>query len=103
MSDTILEDIIQVHESAEAFISLFLTGLDGLTYLLILCLFGCDCNKQFYSNRKKLTLLIILDIFFRITHLYINSFIYSLIKELLITSFATTQFKFSQIKIMKIN
>jgi hypothetical protein len=92
MNDTILEEIIQKHDSAEAFISLFFLGIDSITYLIILCLFGCDFNKKLFSHRQKLSLLILLDALFRIIHLYIISFVYSLVKEIIITVFATFQF-----------
>lgn len=92
MNQQILDEIVDKHDTAEAFIALFFAGFDGLTYCIILCIFGCDFNKKFLSHRQKLSLLIILDAIFRIINLYITSFKYSLINEIFFTLFATGQF-----------
>ena len=92
MNSKIISEIIEKHDTAEAFISLFFAIIDMLTYMVILFIFGCEFNKKFFSHRQKLSLLIILDAILRILNLYINSFVYSLIKEILITMIVTLQF-----------
>ena len=85
-----LERVIHNHNTADAFISLFFAGVDILLYLIILLLFGCE--KNFFKVNQKLSLLILLDTFFRIINLYITSFTYSLIREIIFTTFASFQF-----------
>ena len=92
MNSKIISEIIEKHDTAEAFISLFFAIIDMLTYMVILFIFGCEFNKKFFSHRQKLSLLIILDAILRILNLYINSFVYSVIKEILITMIVTLQF-----------
>ena len=88
----IVEEISQKHELADIFISLFFASLDILLYLVIICMFGCDFTAKFFTHRRKLSLLIILDACIRIINLYITSFIYSLNREIFFTAFSTFQF-----------
>ena len=90
MPDYNLERDIHKFNTADTFISLFFAGVDILLYLIILFLFGCE--KNFFKVNQKLSLLILIDTFFRIINLYIISFRYSLIKEIVFTSFASFQF-----------
>ena len=85
-----LERVIYNHNTADAFISLFFAGVDILLYLIILVLFGCE--KNFFKVNQKLSLLILLDTFFRIINLYITSFTYSLTKEIFFTTLGSFQF-----------
>ena len=92
MNDRIYKEIVQKHDTAESFLSLFFAVIDAIIYLLMLYIFGCELKKKFFAHRQKLSLLIILDALIRIIKIYIISFIYSLTKEILITFFVTLQF-----------
>lgn len=92
MDEKVFEEITQKHDIAEAFISLFFAAADAFIFLIILCLFGCDSNKNCFSHRQKLSLLILFDAILRIVSLYINSFIYSFLTDIILTIFATIQF-----------
>ena len=88
----IFEEIIEKHNSAEITISIFFAAVDFIIYLIINCLFGCDINKKCFSHRQKLSMLILLDSLFRIIYLYITSFLYSFIKELVSSCLASLEF-----------
>ena len=92
LPNKIIEEINQKHELAEILFSLFLASIDILLYLVIICLFGCNFTEKCISIRIKISLLIILDICFRIINLYLTSFTYSLNTEIIFTSFSTIQF-----------
>ena len=92
MNSEILSEIIEKHEKADSFISLFFALIDLIIYIVIIFIFGCEFNKKFFSHRQKLSLLLILDVVLRIINFYINTFIYSLLKELLINMIVTLQF-----------
>ena len=92
MNKRIYEEIVQKHDTAEAILSLFFAVIDAITYLLITYIFGCEIQKRFFEHRQKLSFLILLDALLRILKIYITSFIYSLIKEILITFLVTLQF-----------
>ena len=88
----IYKEIVQKHNMAEVLISLFFAIIDIITYLVILYLFGLGFRKKLFSHKEKLSLLIILDALLRVLNLYITSFIYSLIKEIIISLVVTLQF-----------
>lgn len=92
LPNNIIEEISQKHEFADILISLFLASIDILLYLVTICLFGCDFTSKFFSIRRKISLLLILDICFRIINLYLTSFMYSLSREIFFTSSSTIQF-----------
>ena len=92
MNTRIYKEIVQKHDTAESFLSLFFFFIDAIIYILMLYIFGCEIKKKFFAHRQKLSLLIILDALLRIIKIYITSFIYSLTKEILITFFVTLQF-----------
>ena len=95
MDPIIFENVKHKHDTAEAFISLFFAAVDAFIFILLLILFGWETNQNCFSNltqRQKLSLLIISDAIIRIINLYISSFIYSLVTEIIQTSFATFQF-----------
>ena len=92
MNSEIISEIIEKHETADSFVSLFFALIDMIIYIVILFIFGCEFNKKFFSHRQKLSLLLILDVVLRIINLYINTFIYSLLKELFINLIVTLQF-----------
>lgn len=91
MADKILEEIIQKHDIAESYISIFFAGVDFMIYLYIIFNFGCDFSAK-CSHRHKLSILIILDLLFRISILYSSSFVYSFVNEVIKTLFASIEF-----------
>ena len=74
MSYIIDEEIMQNHNQAEAFISLFFAGLDVITYIVILTLFGFEF-KSLDTPKQKLTIFLLLDGILR----YVYRFIYAII------------------------
>ena len=95
MSETIkniLKEIEQRHNGADFFLSIFFILIDFIFYLIILYVFGFDCTKKCFSLRQKISLLFLLDVFFRIYQLFFASFIYSLTNEIVSTAFTSLQF-----------
>ena len=95
MSETInqiLKEIEEKHNAAYFYAALFYMLIDVIFYLIILYLFGFDCNKKCFSHRQKLSLLFILDTIFRICQLFLASFKYSLTNEIVSTILASFQF-----------
>lgn len=92
MNEIFFGNIIQEHEKIEAFISLIFAGIDSIMYFCILYFFGCDYNKKCFSSRQKTSILIILDILFRIIYLFISTLKNLLLKEIIFTSLATILF-----------
>ena len=86
-----MEEIIGEHDSANTYISLVLLFLDIIIYFSTLCLFGCF-NREFFSIKQNISFLILLDICIRLVNIFYTSFIYSIFKEMLFTTFATYQF-----------
>ena len=91
MDSDIEDEIVQKHDQAEAFISLFFAGVDAIIYIIVLSLFGCQFRNLF-SQKQKISFLILVDAIMRIVNLYTTSFIYSFPKDLCLTIFATCQF-----------
>ena len=89
--ETNMEEIIEDHDKADTYVSLFLLFLDIIIYFVTLFLFGCF-NREFFSIKQNISFLIILDICIRIVNIFYTSFIYSIFKEILFTTFATYQF-----------
>ena len=92
MNENFFEKIIQEHDKAEAFISLFFAGIDAVMYFSILYFFGCDYNKKCFSSRRKTSMLIIIDTFFRIIFLFFSTLENLLLKEIIFTSLSTILF-----------
>ena len=91
MDSDIEEEIIQKHNKADTFISLFFAAVDIILYITILIQFGCAFKKT-CSLIQKLYGLIILDGVIRIINYEITSFVYSFPKEILMSIFSTIQF-----------
>lgn len=91
MEQSISEEISQIHNKANAFISLFFAGSDAVIYIIILFLFGWEF-KNSYSPKQKLSFLIILDAFIRINSIFTDLYSKSFFKELFFSSLATIQF-----------
>ena len=88
-----MEEIIHDHDKIDIYVSLFFTVFDIIIYFLILCIFGCF-NRELLSIKQNISFLILLDICTRIINIFYNTLVYSLIKEILFTLFATSQFYF---------
>ena len=91
MDPLIEKEIMQNHNQADAFISLFFAGLDAVCYIIILTLFGCEF-KGISSPKQKLSLLIILDAVLRIINMYTDEYSKHWFKEIFLSSFVTAQF-----------
>ena len=94
MSSKTTEQIIQNHNQAEAFISLFFAGLDSVTYLLIITLFGCEF-KSFNSPRQKLSIYLLLDAIIRIINMYFDTYINNFVQEIVSSLVVSIQFYLS--------
>jgi hypothetical protein len=91
MNSVIDEEIIQNHNQAEAFISLFFAGLDAITYIVILTLFGFEF-KSIDSPKQKLTMFLLLDGILRIINMYTDLYMQSFAREMLFSLIVTLQF-----------
>ena len=94
MNSVIDEEIIQNHNQAEAFISLFFAGLDAITYIVILTLFGFEF-KSIDSPKQKLTMFLLLDGILRIINMYTDSYMQSFAREMIFSLIVTLQFYLS--------
>ena len=94
MSYIIDEEIMQNHNQAEAFISLFFAGLDVITYIVILTLFGFEF-KSLDSPKQKLTIFLLLDGILRIINMYTDSYMQSFVREMVLSLIVTLQFYLS--------
>ena len=91
MDSLIEKEIMQKHNQADAFISLFFAGLDAVCYIIIVTFFGCEF-KGLNSPKQKLSLLIILDAVLRIINMYTDEYSKYWLKEIFLSSFVTAQF-----------
>ena len=94
MNSDIYEEIMQNHNQAEAFISLFFAGLDVITYIVILTLFGFEF-KSLYSPKQRLTMFLLLDGILRIINMYTDSYMQSFVREMVLSLIVTLQFYLS--------
>ena len=94
MSYIIDEEIMQNHNQAEAFISLFFAGLDVITYIVILTLFGFEF-KSLDTPKQKLTIFLLLDGILRIIKMYTDSYMQSFVREMVFSLIVTIQFYLS--------
>ena len=94
MNSKINEQIMENHNQAEAFISIFFACLDVVTYLLIITLFGCEF-KSIDSPRQKFSIFLILDAVIRIIKIYIDVYINTFIQEIVFSLVASIQFYLS--------
>ena len=94
MNSDVYEEIMQNHNQAEAFISLFFAGLDVITYIVILTLFGFEF-KSLDSPKQKLTMFLLLDGILRIINMYTDSYMQSFVREMVLSLIVTLQFYLS--------
>ena len=91
MESVIDEEIIDNHNKAGAFISLFFLGLDAITYIITFTLFSCEL-KNLYAPKQKIYLFIILDGLLRLINIYVDAFRKSFVQEATFTLISTIQF-----------
>ena len=91
MEQSIIEEISQNHNEANALISLFFAASDAIIYIIILFLFGWEF-KNSDSPKQKLSFLIILDAFQRIAIVFTDFYSKSFMKELFFCSVSTIEF-----------
>ena len=91
MNSDVYEEIMQNHNQAEAFISLFFAGLDVITYIVILTLFGFEF-KSLDSPKQRLTMFLLLDGILRIINMYTDSYMQSFVREMVLSLIVTLQF-----------
>jgi len=91
MESVIDEEIIDNHNKAGAFISLFFLGLDAITYIITFTLFSCEL-KKLSAPKQKIYLFIILDGLLRLINIYVDAFRKSFIQETTFTLISTIQF-----------
>ena len=94
MNSDVYEEIMQNHNQAEAFISLFFAGLDVITYIVILTLFGFEF-KSLDSPKQRLTMFLLLDGILRIINMYTDSYMQSFVREMVLSLIVTLQFYLS--------
>lgn len=94
MNTIIEEEIMQNHNQADAFISLFFAGLDAVTYIVILTLFGFEL-KGCSSPKQQLSLFLILDGLLRIINMYTDVYSKTFVQETVFTLIVTLQFYLS--------
>ena len=94
MNSEVYEEIMQNHNQAEAFISLFFAGLDVITYIVILTLFGFEF-KSLDSPKQRLTIFLLLDGILRIINMYTDSYMQSFVREMVLSLIVTLQFYLS--------
>ena len=94
MNSIIDEEIKQNHNQAEAFISLFFAGLDAVTYIVILTLFGCEF-KSLGSPQQKLSIFLLLDGILSIINMYSDAYAKTFVQEIVFTLVVSIQFYLS--------
>lgn len=91
MESAIDEQIMDNHNIAGAFVSLFFLGLDAITYIVAITLFSCDF-KNLSLPKQKIYLFIILDGLFRLINIYADAYYKSFVQEATFTLISTIQF-----------
>ena len=94
MNSIIDEEIMKNHNQAGAFISLFFAGLDALTYIVILTLFGCEFGGV-DSPKQKLSIFLLLDGVLRLINMYTDYYVKSFVKEIIFSLIVSMQFYIS--------
>ena len=94
MQSVIDEEIMDNHNKAGAFISLFFLGLDAITYIVTFTLFSCEL-KNFSSPKQKIYLFVILDGLLRLINIYTDAYNKSFVQETTFTLIPTMQFYLS--------
>jgi hypothetical protein len=94
MESVIDEEIMDNHNKADAFISLFFLGLDVITYIVTFTIFSCEL-KNFDSPKHKIHIFIILDGLSRLISIYTDTYRKSFVQEATFTLISSIQFHLS--------
>ena len=94
MNSMIDEEIMDNHNKADAFLSLFFLGIDVIGYLILFTLFNCDF-KNMTSPKQKLYYFILLDGISRLINVYTDAYNKNFLQETTFTFIATIQFYLS--------
>lgn len=94
MESVIDEEIMDNHNKAGAFISLFFLGLDAIIYIVTFTLFSCEL-KNFSAPKNKIYLFVILDGLLRLINIYTDAYNKTFVQEATFTLIPTIQFYLS--------
>ena len=91
MDSIILKEISQKHNLADLILSIFFIIVYFILYIICFFLFG-NINTNKFPHKKYLSYIIFYDIILRIAKIFISTFVFSLIRELIITTLVSIQF-----------
>ena len=94
MESLIDEEIMDNHNKADAFISLFFLGLDAIAYIVSFTIFSCDF-KSLDSPNQKIYLFILLDGLSRLICIYTDAYRKTFVQETTFTLISSMQFHLS--------
>ena len=94
MESLIDEEIMDNHNKADAFISLFFLGLDAIAYIVSFTIFSCDF-KSLDSPKQKIYLFILLDGLSRLICIYTDAYRKTFVQETTFTLISSIQFHLS--------
>ena len=94
MESLIDEEIMDNHNKADAFISLFFLGLDAIAYIVSFTIFSCDF-KSLDSPKQKIYLFILLDGLSRLICIYTDAYRKTFVQETTFTLISSMQFHLS--------
>jgi hypothetical protein len=94
MESLIDEEIMDNHNKADAFISLFFLGLDAIAYIVSFTIFSCDF-KSLDSPNQKIYLFILLDGLSRLICIYTDAYRKTFVQETTFTLISSIQFHLS--------
>ena len=94
MESLIDEEIMDNHNKADAFISLFFLGLDAIAYIVSFTIFSCDF-KSLDSPKQKIYLFILLDGLSRLICIFTDAYRKTFVQETTFTLISSMQFHLS--------
>jgi hypothetical protein len=94
MESLIDEEIMDNHNKADAFISLFFLGLDAIAYIVSFTIFSCDF-KSLDSPNQKIYLFILLDGLSRLICIFTDAYRKTFVQETTFTLISSMQFHLS--------
>lgn len=94
MNSMIDEEIMENHNNAYAFLSLFFLGIDVIAYIILFTLFNCDF-KNMTSPKQKLYYFVFLDGISRLINIYTDAYNKNFLQETTFSFIATIQFYLS--------
>ena len=94
MESLIDEEIMDNHNKADAFISLFFLGLDAIAYIVSFTIFSCDF-KSLDSPNQKIYLFLLLDGLSRLICIFTDAYRKTFVQETTFTLISSMQFHLS--------